>query len=226
MLPEQTTPAPDPATAAPAGDVAAAPAPARPEWLPEAHWDGEKGSIKLDDFGKHYAEVAKVYGEHQARVAALPKDPAGYKLELPAEFKAPEGAQIKFDESDPRVAPLRELALKYELPQQAVSELLAIDAQNVIADAVAEQARVAEEMKKLGDKASERLSALQTALKPLLSATEYAALRGMATDAAAIVAIEKLVQSAKGPTIPATVTTDPPKPPPVDPAKRMFPNMK
>lgn len=111
---------------------------AMPEGFPAQFWDDKSGAPKMPDFVASYNELVKSSTEHAARIEALPKKAEDYKLEvkLPQDFKLPDGLDIKdlkVDDNDPRVGPLRELALKHQLPQEVVDELIALDAQTQIA---------------------------------------------------------------------------------------------
>src|SRR5262245_53579965 len=128
------TPSPGGGAPSPAAGGGAPATPARPEWLPEAHWDTTTNAIK-PEFGAHYTELATFHKTETDRSAALKaRKPEEITVALPAEFKIPDGLkgpdgkpltleQVKIDEKHPLVAPTRALAHKYGIPQEVVSEL-------------------------------------------------------------------------------------------------------
>lgn len=218
-----TTPTPPiepPVTPPAVTPPAAAPTPpARPEAIPEAYWDATAGAIKMDDFGKHYAELATFHQTETERRKAIPEKPEDYKLALPEDFKIPDGValkpdDIKFDEKDPRVPALRQLAKEVGLDQAAVSKLLALDVQAKIAEHVQAVAYEAEQTKLLGDKAGERKSAVGNWLKGMhdrkeLSDAEFKSVIGSVTDAAHVTAFEKIIAKMSG-SVPGNIATPPP----------------
>jgi hypothetical protein len=150
-----------PAATPPAG--APPPAPSRPEWLPEAHWDPQGNAIKLDDFGKHYTELstsARQLTEQAAALAARKPEDIKFEVKLPETVKVPEGFQLKINEDDPRIPPLRAAAIKHGWSQDTIDALVAMDAELKIAEHTAEQARLAEEDRKLGGNATDRKTAI------------------------------------------------------------------
>lgn len=227
------SPAPSPAPA-PSPEPSPSPAPAtatRPEWLPENFWDPKANALNTDEFGKHYVETAANAAKFAERVAAVPKDEAGYKVEikLPPEVKIPEG--VTFDPSkDPRLPTLLKTAREIGLSNDDVNKLVALDAQFAIANHAAEQARIGEETKKLGDKANDRIAAVTNWAKGLkekgdLTADEFAEIRMTATTAAGVTALEKLMAKASG-GIPGHVPNRDPPPPPQPITDRWYGNQQ
>jgi hypothetical protein len=162
--PSLGSPAPAPGGASPPGGAPAGgePAPAaaaiRPDWLPESYFDPKAG-IKLDDFGKHYSEVAtahKTFTEAQAALAARKPEDIKIEVKLPDTVKVPDGMELKVDPKDPRVEPLRAMAIKNGWSQEQVNDLVNFDAQQQIAAHAAEMTRVAAEKTKLGANGDDR----------------------------------------------------------------------
>jgi hypothetical protein len=222
----QTSPAQQPG--APSGSEAPA-AVARPEWLPESHWDPEGSAIK-PEFGQHYNELAtfhKTETEKQAALAARKPEDIKFEVKLPETVKVPEGLDLKINENDPRVPVLREMAIKNGWSQETVDSLVALDAQQQIQAHAAEQTRVAAEDAKLGANAKVRKEAVAGWLKGMkdrneFSADEFEAVRAYATDAAAVTALEKIIAKASG-NVPANQPGNPPAQQPKTLAERMFP---
>ena len=95
------------------------------------------------------------------RRATVPSDPNAYKIELPADFRAPEGIDFKFNESDPLLSQAKTLAHELGIPQEGLTKLLGLYAGAQVANAsTVESARQAE-MAKLGPNATARVDALQ-----------------------------------------------------------------
>jgi hypothetical protein len=211
------TPAPADGTVTPvpaAGDAPAALV--KPDFLPADYWD-EKAGIKTDEFAKHYGELTVAQQKLAERAAAVPEKPEGYKIEikLPDDVKVPEG--LKFDPSkDPRLPVLLKTAHELGLSNADVNKLVTLDAQFALQNHAAEAARVAEETKKLGEKAADRIAAATNWTKALaekgdFSADEVGEIRAMASTAAGVTALEKLMAKVNG-GIPGHVPTPPTKP--------------
>lgn len=208
------------APAAPAAPAAAAPGVAeRPAFLPESFWDKEKGAIKLNEFGVHYQEVAQFHQAETQRRAGIPAKPEDYALELPKDFKVPDGfkpEQFKVNDKDPRLPMARAIAKELGLDQAGFSKLIALDA-NMQAQAItADRAAATAELAKLGEKAPARIGAIETYLKANLVESEYEAIRPAFSSAAAVVAMEKIIAKATGQAVP-TGGSPAPIAPPADP---------
>ena len=202
----QTPPAVTPSASPSAAPPPAAPvAAARPEWLPEAHWDPAASTIK-PEFGAHYAEVTafhKAETEKAAALAARKPEDIKFEIKLPDTIKVPDGMDLKINDNDPRVPVLRQLAVQHGLSQDVVNSLVALDAQMQIEGHAAEQARIAAEDQKLGATAKDRKAAVGNWLKGMkdrneLSADEFEAVKAYAIDAAAVTALEKSLAKAAG----------------------------
>jgi capsid assembly protein len=197
--------------------------------LPETAWDTTTGVVKLD-------ALQPIVTAHQAeltRRSSLPQKPDDYKIELPGDFKL-EGVKpedIKIDEKDARIPLVRAFAHEFGLPQAAVSKLVALDTQVRVAAAraaeAAETARITEETKKLGANADDRLKAVgawATGLKQRaeISDDEVAAIYQIATSAAGVTLLEKLITKSNG-QIPGNTPPNPAPTPPKTHAERMWP---
>jgi hypothetical protein len=68
-----------------------------------------------------------------SRKATLPPTPEDYKIELPADFKAPAGVEFKIDTADPAIDQLKQVAHKHGLTNAAANELFGIYAAREIA---------------------------------------------------------------------------------------------
>jgi hypothetical protein len=184
-------------SAAGQGDLTAndgiAPA-AMPEGFPAQFWDDKSGAPKMPDFVASYNELVTAKTAHEEKLKTLPKTADEYKITLPEDFKVPEGFERSelIDEKDPRIPGLRELAIKYQLPQEAVAEFIALDAQTQIAAFQNHDALLQAEMKKLGENGKERVSAMQDFLQKHVPA-QYEAMRPFIADAEAFAGLEALI---------------------------------
>lgn len=94
------------------------------------------------------------------RRGALPQTPDAYKVDLPADFKAPAGVDFKLDQANPAFAQLKVVAHKHGLTQDAVNELIGVYAGDAVgADARVATARAAE-VTKLGPTGPARIDAV------------------------------------------------------------------
>lgn len=134
--------------------------PARPDWLPETHWDAEKG-IK-PEFGQHFRDLTAFKAAEDSRKLTLPAKPEDYKLELTKNFKPPQGVEFKPNENDPVLPQARAFAQKYGLTQEAFSELVDLHAAGQVSSMQAINTAKAAEVTKLGPNGTARVTAAQT----------------------------------------------------------------
>lgn len=80
----------------------------RPAYVPEAFWDPEKKTVKLEDLAGKFGELSAAQQAEADRRAALPKQPGEYAFTPPEGFKLPEGSEI--DTADPMWGKLQTLA--------------------------------------------------------------------------------------------------------------------
>lgn len=232
------TPPPQGATSAPPSDAASTPPPTpqRPEWLPEAHWDAEKGGIK-EDFGKHYSELQNFHKTAAEREAALksrkPEDVRFESTAIPADIAEEakkHGLEVSINENDPLVPLVREAAIEEGWSQEQVNKLIAKHAKTKLAQALDGKAKEAErqkaELAKLGSNAEERIKAIDNwsnGLKQSGKITESKAflIRAIAGDADGVELLEMFRQMATG-SVPGTIVTPTPPPPPEPVEKRWY----
>lgn len=203
-------------------DAGQPPAPTRPEYLPEQFWDGETNAVK-PEFGAHYTEIANFHRTETERLAALnARKPEDIKLELklPEGLKVPDGIEVKIDENDPRVPLIRAIAVKNGLTQDAVNELVALDAQIKIEAHNAEAARIVSEDAKLGANGKARKDAIGNWLKGALerneiTAEEHKDASELMTYASTVTLFEKLIAKANG-VVPGNGGGNPPAQPAQD----------
>ena len=128
---------------------------------------GGDEKIKFGDQELAVAELAdlrKFKGEQDARKLTLPKDPNGYTLDLPADFKPPAGVKFEFNKSDPVLARARELAHSRGMDQSTFSDFLGVYAANRVAEANTINTARNAELARLGSAATDRITAIRTFL--------------------------------------------------------------
>ncbi|MDB5937592.1 MAG: hypothetical protein JWQ01_4936 [Massilia sp.] len=162
MAPAAASPQPTPTPASNEPPAAAA-APTRPEFLPEALWDSEKGGAKIDALAPVLAELNDLKASaavEASRKATLPTDAAGYKIELPADFTPPEGVTFEFNADDPLLARARDLAHAKGIDQETFSQMLGLYAGAQIQDQTVIAASKNAEIAKLGVNGPARVDAV------------------------------------------------------------------
>lgn len=179
------------AGAAAAVAAAGTPAPIRPDWLPEDQWDATSGKPKVD-----VAEALKAHQTAAERAGQVPAEASGYKVVLP------EGSALKIDEADPLLAATREWAKAEGLTQKQFEGLLGLRAKMDADFTAAVQAAAQAEVKKLGDKAPERISTVTQFLSSKLPAAQFEAIKGAVQTAAGVEAVETLMTLASGQKLP------------------------
>jgi hypothetical protein len=152
-------PSPSPAPApSPDASVRTPAAAERPDYLPETAWDSEAKAPRADFIKTAF----DTHAAHEARLAARPEKPDGYKLELPKEFKSE--TPLKFLPDDPRVAALQAFGHKNNWSQAEFSEALTFEAMRVTADNKSWTDYQAAEKAKAGANGEARATAIKTFL--------------------------------------------------------------
>jgi hypothetical protein len=106
----------------PEGSGEAAPV-ARPDYIPETIWDGEKGTPKID-LAATLAERDTLRTAADERAAKIPASPDAYSFDLPKDFELPNGYKWEADPKDPLVAAVKEYAVANKLTQDEVGGLV------------------------------------------------------------------------------------------------------
>lgn len=167
--------------------------PTRPEWVPEAHWDGEKGAFK-DTFSQHYNDLVAFKAAEDSRRLTLPPNPEGYKQELSKDFKVPEGMEFKLDEADPALKAFSTWAHKAGLTQDQYSEALGVYASQQLGLQQNIATAKAAEVQKLGATGAERKTAVDTWLKAQLGEELGKHMSEFTFTAKQVEAFEKIMQ--------------------------------
>ncbi len=153
--------------------------------------------MKGKEFSEHLnAQTARIAADESRRLA-LPQTPEAYKIALPADFKAPEGIDFKFDDTDPLLAQARSVMHDIDQGklsgQDAFSKLLGLYAgAQVNTEAQVQAARTAE-VGKLGPTGSARVGAVTTFFKAMLGDAEGAQFASRMFTASDVQIAEKLV---------------------------------
>jgi hypothetical protein len=93
--------------------------------LPEQFFDKTSG-IKNKEFGEHFSALATRLAAEDVRKATLPQTADAYKVELPGDFKPPQGIEYKFNDGDPLLAQARTMAHEMGITQEHFSKLLGL----------------------------------------------------------------------------------------------------
>lgn len=206
-----SSPAPSPsASPAPEAPVAASPStpaspdtttPTRPEGLPDSYWDATANALKVDPAAlvadlRERDELKAFKAAEDVRRGSLPKDAAGYKVELPADFKAPAGVEFKFDAADPILAQAQALAHANGLSQDGFSKMLGLYAAAKVGEQAQIDAARTAEVAKLGPTASARVDSVVnwlSGMDPTADKGDAKALAGMLVTARHVEAFERII---------------------------------
>ena len=175
---------------------------ARPDFVPEKFWDAEKGTPRLEDTFKSYTELEKKFGaknetlkaqalaEHEAaRLAGRPETPDAYAPALPDTY-AEMGIAIAPD--DPMVAFWRAQSHEMGLSNEAFNKGI----QSYVDASIKARPNADEEMGRLGDTARQRTDAVGRWASRNFADEQLAAIQGIATTAAGVEALERLMSMA------------------------------
>jgi hypothetical protein len=193
----QTPASPVTTSQTPATEVAAA----RPEGIPDSYWDSATNALKVDPAAlakdlRERDELKTFKASEDSRRLSLPQKAEDYKLELPSDFKAPEGIEYKLDAANPALANLRAVAHKHGITQDAVKELLGVYAGNEVGTQQAIATAKAAEIAKLGTTAPARVDAVVNWLTGMDGSADKGdakALAGMLVTARHVEAFERIM---------------------------------
>ena len=165
----------------------------RPEYVPETFWDASKNAVKGKEFGEHYNAMAARIAAEDSRKLTLPQTADAYKVELPADFKPPEGVKFAFQADDPLLSQARTVAHELGIPQEGFSKLLGLYAGAQVA--TQQQITVARnaEIAKLGTTGPARIDALTTFFKAYVGESEGNQLMARMFTAGDVQIAEKMV---------------------------------
>lgn len=186
------------------GDPTPTPSPAeggRPEYIPEKFWDAEAKAPNVENLGKSYLELESKIGEvsddkvkelreqfEADRIAARPETADDYALPSDERFDADALA------ASPVVALWRAAAHEAGIDQAGFEKVI-IDYAEGEMQRLAGEAQA--ELGKLGDTAQDRLDAAEQFARSSFPEDEYAALAQVATTAAGVKMIERVMKLAR-----------------------------
>jgi hypothetical protein len=171
--------------------------PKRPDYIPEDHWDPAANKVK-DTFAAHINELKSFRAAEDSRRLALPQKPEDFKIELPGDFKPPEGVKFEFKADDPLLAQARTMAKDMGLSQENFSKLLGLYAGSQVSSQQAIKAARDAEIGKLGTTGPARIDALTTFFKAQLGDAEGAQFLSRVFTAKDVEIAEKIVAKISG----------------------------
>lgn len=186
---------------------------ARPDWLPESYWDATAGAAKGEALTNDLTELGTLRtlkADIDAKAAALPKDAAGYKIELPKDFQVPEGRKFVADDKNPMVAEARGWAAKHGIPQEALTDLIGLYAKSQVNDLTAMAEFEAEEKKALGTNADARIKSVTDWAGGIVGKDKAAILSPLLKTKAGVEAFETIMSKMGGVKINGQPKVDPP----------------
>lgn len=171
--------------------------PARPDYIPETFWDGDKG-FKADDFNAIIARDA----ERSAELAQVPPSADKYEVKLPHDFKL-DGLELKDGESpinpdDPRVAAARDFAHANKMSQSQFEGLVAMGVQIDVTEASRLQEALGKQVEALGAKGQDRVTAVKQWVSAKLPAKQAEAILGTLYTRDQIEGFEALMRMNRG----------------------------
>lgn len=129
----------------------------------------------------------------ESRRLALPAKAEDVKLELPKDFKLPQGVEFNLDPSKPEFAKLQQLAVARGLDHDTVTDLLGVYAETLVGSESEIQTARAAEISKLGANGPARVTALQTFFTGLIGDGKAKAIESMMATAGIVEALESVV---------------------------------
>jgi hypothetical protein len=172
--------------------------PANPGDPAQATVDG--GKLRIGELELSEADIRAIMTEtaaREARKATMPATAADYNLDLPADFKMPDGQSWKWADNDPVLTPLigmaKEWAHAHGIDQAGFSKMMSLYAATQLHEGQMIARARAAEVGKLGANAPVRIDAVTQFLRGNLGDAHAKALTAGLHTAAAIQALEVLV---------------------------------
>lgn len=119
--------------------------------------------MKWPELNSELTALKAFKAEFDVKQQDVPKTANEYKIEVKG-VEVPDGYELAINKDHPMAKPVMEWASKHNMTQEAVNELVAIQAKTEIAKAQEFKAALAEERGKLGDSGQARIDAVKTAL--------------------------------------------------------------
>lgn len=138
----------------------------RPADLPETFWDATAKAPKYGDIAARLTRADELEAAETARVGGVPAEPAAYVFKPSGEpIKLADGTEAAIDPANPLATAVAAVAHKNGIPQGVVSDLARAFIETSMAGDKQVQDAVDAERAKLGDKATERVTAAEAFLK-------------------------------------------------------------
>lgn len=193
-----------PVEGAPPADVIAE----RPADLPESLWDDAAKAPKYGDIAALAARAADLEAAETARKDGVPADPKDYKFEPAGEaIVGLDGQPAAIDPANPLVTAVAAAAHKHGAPQALVSDLVRAFIETEVASEKGVKEALDAEVAKLGDKARDRVTAVQGFIKEHCGASADDAIATLGT-AGAVQAWEAVMQKITGASMSAVQNQD------------------
>lgn len=188
-------------------------------FVPE-NFKGEDGAYDTGGFRAKFDELTAFQAQEAERIAALPKEAAGYAWALPEGHVFPEGfdpAKMAtkdengnevafdpakmFDPADPDVAAVQAALLDVKAPPGLMAKLAGVMVNRELRGIMEAEKTAAEQMAQLGDpvKSKARVDVVQRELSARLPAAQATAIMDGLTTAEAVRGIEQLLKASATP---------------------------
>jgi hypothetical protein len=163
---------------------------------PAAVVDGKLVLGELELSEQDIRAIWEAKGASDSRRATLPATPGDYVLELPADFKLPDGVKFAWVTDHPVTGPLiaaaREFAHAHGIDQAGFSKMMSLYAASVVHENAQIKTALDVEIAKLGATGSGRVDAISTWLRGVCGDTCARAIMQQAFRADFVVGLEKI----------------------------------
>jgi hypothetical protein len=159
------------------------------------------GRLQIGDMLLSQDDIKSLMTEKAARdlrATQVPPRAEDYAATLPQNFKLPEGTEWQFNEADPALNDIRQLAKRSGWSQDDFSNVLAVYAAKEVSAENLIRAAARAEMDKLGPAAAQRLSAVETFIRGIAGDQLGGALRQMILTANHVKGWEAIIQRMVG----------------------------
>jgi hypothetical protein len=167
--------------------------------LPDSYWDATANALKVDPANlvkdlKERDDLRAFKAAEDSRRLTLPQTADAYKVELPQDFKPPEGVTFEWKNDDPLLVQAKALAHQAGMSQADFSKMLSVYAASQVQDQAVIQAARTAEINKLGVNGPARIDSVINWTKGVLGDADSAALAQMLVTARHVEAFEKIIQ--------------------------------
>lgn len=167
--------------------------------MADKYWDDATG-LKTSDLLTDFQSQSAALAAQQSQAASVPETADGYQVQMPPDYKLPDGVKLpegmetlSVNPDDPRVAALRDVAQKSGWSQSVFEQVLAAGAEMDLRGISEHETRLGAEREALGGRASERIDAVKTFMEAKLGEELGQALHGSFMTAKSIEAAERLI---------------------------------